>query len=118
MYKVKANNWKESILITMDGKRPKLIKVVINPENIVLSAKTAEKEMKKMQSALEKDFSESNLLEFKKAVGVFFSTVLGERNYKEILDYYDGNIFAVVHDISPWINEVVTPKLHSGFSGR
>ena len=118
MYKVKANNWKETILLTMQGKRPKRIVVNINPESIVLSAKTAQKEMVRMQSELEKDFSELNLLAFKEAVGGFFSTVVGQRNYTEILDYYDGNIFAVVHDLSPWVNEVVTPKLRSGFSGR
>lgn len=113
MYVVKNNHEiKEDLCIQTPGKPDVVIHVHINVDKIMFKYNRARKNIGEMQHRLEEDpESEEAMTGYGAAILSLFELLFGEENTQKIVDVYENRYTDMLSDISPFIVEVVTPKM-------
>jgi len=119
MYKVNGKRmFTETLVLTGRSLFPKRLTVKIDIE-IVKSA--AGSSMKKLQAATDKlksgkDWDDAAFSEYCAALDTTLDILLGEKNRKEIVKYFDGQYISMAAAITPFITDVITPALGAGLA--
>lgn len=115
MYKVTRNHIVEELEIT-DGGKARVFSVDINVDEILsrynqtqYKIAAAAEAAKKAKGPEDLQSAERNMGE---AVLGLFELIFGADQAKEILDIYDGRSMEMLSDISPFIADVIMPKVH------
>lgn len=114
MYQIKRNHIVEELEIEDNGKVLHL-DVDISVDEIIREYITARVRMQGASQAAKKAKNENDLGKAEEAMGdaviSLFNIVFGQDNTKKILDFYDGKYIAMLEEISPFILEVVEPRV-------
>ena len=114
MYQIKRNHIVEELEIEDNGKVLHL-DVDISVDEIIREYITARVRMQGASQAAKMAKNENDLGKAEEAMGdaviSLFNIVFGQDNTKKILDFYDGKYIAMLEEISPFILEVVEPRV-------
>lgn len=119
MYKVNGKRmFTETLVLTGRSLLPKRLTVKIDIEIVKGAASGA---MKKLQAATEKlqaakDWDESAFKEYCAALDSALDIILGEKNRKAIVKYFNGQYISMAAAITPFITDVITPALGAGLA--
>ena len=114
MYKIKRNHLVEELQIEDNGKTLDL-KVDINIDNILQQYNKAQYRIAQAVQSAQKAANDKDMENIEVAMGEavlgLFEVVFGHDQTQQIIEFYDNKAFEMLTDISPFITEVVAPKI-------
>ena len=114
MYKIKRNHLVEDLQIEDNGKILDL-KVDINIDSILQQYNKAQYRIAQAAQAAKKAANDKDMENIEVAMGEavlgLFEVVFGHDQTQQIIDFYNNRAFEMLTDISPFITEVVAPKI-------
>lgn len=114
MYQIKRNHLVEDLQIEDNGKTL-TINVDINVDTILQQYNKAQYRIAQAAQAAKKAADEKDMENIEAAMGDavlgLFEVVFGHDQTQKIIEFYDNKAFEMLTDISPFITEVVAPKI-------
>lgn len=115
MYKVTRNHIVEELEITDSGKS-KVFSVDINVDEILSRYNQTQYKIAAAAEAAKKAKAPDDMQKAERDMGEavlgLFELIFGADQTKEILEIYDGRSMEMLGDISPFIADVIVPKVH------
>lgn len=114
MYQIKRNHLVEELQIEDNGKTL-TINVDINVDTILQQYNKAQYRIAQAAQAAQKAANDKDMENIEAAMGDavlgLFEVVFGHDQTQKIIEFYDNKAFEMLTDISPFITEVVAPKI-------
>lgn len=106
--------------VKINGRKffPLIIKVNVSVDALVSKAKPAVDAMTKAGKAYSASGGDTqeNFKAFSDSIDGVFKIIFGEKNYKKVLAYYDGEYLEMVSDLMPFIRDNVSPAIQKSLS--
>lgn len=114
MYQIKRNHLVEDLQIEDNGKTL-TINVDINVDNILQQYNKAQYRIAQAAQAAQKAANDKDMENIEVAMGEavlgLFEVVFGHEQTQKIVEFYDNKALEMLTDISPFITDVVAPKI-------
>lgn len=114
MYKVKRNHLVEDLQIEDNGKTLDL-KVDINIDSILQQYNRAQYRIAKAAQDAKTAANDNDMEKVEEEMGnavlALFEVVFGHDQTQKIIEFYDNKAFEMLGDLSPFITDVVQPKV-------
>lgn len=112
MYQITRNHVVEDLELDDNGKKL-VLHVDLNVDTILRRYLQAAGDLAKAQQAVRSGQTTEDKIEaLGAAVLNLFSVVFGDDQAKQLIDFYDGAYTEMLADVTPFINDVVAPKVH------
>lgn len=110
MYQITRNHVVEDLELDDNGKKLTL-HVNLNVDTILRRYLKAAGELAQAQQAASKGSTEERIEALGVAILNLFSVIFGDDQAKQLIDFYDGAYTEMLADVTPFINDVVAPKV-------
>lgn len=109
----KAKKIKEDLLLVDDNGMEQLIEVNLDIDDFLPRFYAARKNLNAAQAELKESANEEEKLErLGVAIVALFDVIFGKENTKKILDFYDEKYTKMLTEISPFLVEVIYPRIN------
>ena len=110
MYQITRNHVVEDLELDDNGKKLTL-HVDLNVDTILRRYLKAAGELAQARQAASKGSTEERIEALGVAILNLFSVIFGDDQAKQLIDFYDGAYTEMLADVTPFINDVVAPKV-------
>ena len=112
MYQITRNHVVEDLELDDNGKKL-VLHVDLNVDTILRRYLQAAGDLAKAQQAARSGQTTEDKIEaLGAAILNLFSVVFGDAQAEQLVDFYDGAYTEMLADVSPFISDVVAPKVH------
>ena len=111
MYQITRNHVVEDLELDDNGKKLNL-HVDLNVDTILRRYLEVAGELAKAQQDARKGLTEERVEALGTAILNVFSVIFGDDQAKQLVDFYGGAYTEMLADVTPFINDVVVPKVN------
>ena len=111
MYQITRNHVVEDLELDDNGKKL-VLHVDLNVDTILRRYLQVAGELAKAQQAARSGLTEEKVEALGVAILNVFSVIFGDDQTKQLVDFYDGAYTEMLADVTPFINDVVAPKVN------
>lgn len=116
MYRINARKTVKTTVLLTGRKGICLLRVGLSIDQLVRNLERAQKNLDGASELLKKNWNDEAFNNFCKLAHELFALVLGESNTKKALAYYDGEYVEMLAAITPFVEDVIAPKIGAVFS--
>jgi hypothetical protein len=111
MYQIVRNHVVEDLELEDNGKKL-VLHVDMNVDKILGRYLQVAGELAQAQRAVRSEQTDEKVEALGAAILNVFSVIFGDAQAKQLVDFYDGAYMEMLADVTPFINDVVAPKVN------
>jgi predicted naringenin-chalcone synthase len=111
MYQIVRNHVVEDLELEDNGKKL-VLHVDMNVDKILGRYLQVAGELAQAQRAVRAEQTDEKVEALGAAILNVFSVIFGDAQAKQLVDFYDGAYMEMLADVTPFINDVVAPKVN------
>ena len=111
MYQIVRNHVVEDLELEDNGKKL-VLHVDMNVDKILGRYLQVAGELAQAQRAVRAEQTDEKVEALGAAILDVFSVIFGDAQAKQLVDFYDGAYMEMLADVTPFINDVVAPKVN------